>query len=192
MALDAVVAEIREKGRREAEAIRSETQKDVKEILVAAQEDVAAIKLAADEDVDRQTGHIIRQEVAAANLVVKRRFLNTQKGLLEEVYEAAVAAIADLPGDFHANAVRVLLERAVTEIPVGTVYCCERDQAGLEEALSREKKFGGYSFGGTVDIDGGILAESRDAKLQLDYSYATLLGEVWESGLKEASDILFG
>ncbi len=192
MALDAVVAEIREKGRREADAIRSETQKNVTEILAAAQDEVVAIKLAADEDVERQTGHIIRQEVAAANLVVKRKLLNAQKGLLDEVYEVTVAAIADLPDEFHANAARVLLERAVTEIPVGSVYCCERDQAKLEEALSTDKKFGGYSFGGTVDIDGGILAESRDAELQLDYSYATLLGEVWESGLKEASDILFG
>ena len=46
--------------------------------------------------------------------------------------------------------------------------------------------------GNPVDIDGGILVEGEGGELQIDYSYRTFLAKVWESGLKDASDILFG
>jgi V/A-type H+/Na+-transporting ATPase subunit E len=42
------------------------------------------------------------------------------------------------------------------------------------------------------DIEGGVIVESRDGTLQIDFSYRTFLDQVWESGLKDASDILFG
>jgi V/A-type H+-transporting ATPase subunit E len=36
------------------------------------------------------------------------------------------------------------------------------------------------------------MVESKDGTLQLDLSYRTFLNMVWETGLKDASDILFG
>ena len=40
-------------------------------------------------------------------------------------------------------------------------------------------------------MEGGIIVESRDGTLQIDLSYRTFLNQVWETGLKNASDILF-
>jgi len=45
--------------------------------------------------------------------------------------------------------------------------------------------------GAPVEIPGGIVVESTDGDLQIDYSYRTFLDEIWESALKDASDILF-
>jgi len=42
-----------------------------------------------------------------------------------------------------------------------------------------------------VDIEGGVIIESKDRTLQIDMSYRTFLDGVWETGLKDASDILF-
>jgi V/A-type H+-transporting ATPase subunit E len=42
-----------------------------------------------------------------------------------------------------------------------------------------------------LKTDGGIIVESDDGQLQVDYSYRTFLNQVWESGLKDASDSLF-
>ena len=50
----------------------------------------------------------------------------------------------------------------------------------------------GLRVGEPVDIDGGILIEGEGAELQIDYSYRTFMNKVWESGLKDASDLLFG
>jgi len=192
MALDAVVGEIRDKGIRESEAIRSEAKTEVDAILAGAQEQVIAIKTAAEEEANRQEGYIMAQEVAAANLSVKRATLNAQKDVLDEVYTRVVADIAALPDEFHRKAIRELCKKAAKELGEGVYYCNERDVAAVEDALSSLKTLSGFSLAGTKDITGGIIAESADGALQLDFSYSTYVSEVWESGLKDASDILFG
>ena len=87
---------------------------------------------------------------------------------------------------------RELCKRAAGELGEGVIYCNERDKPAVENALGSLKTLSGFSFVGTMDILGGIIAESRDGGMQLDYSYTTYLSEVWESGLKDASEILFG
>ncbi|CVK31431.1 V-type ATP synthase subunit E family protein [Methanoculleus bourgensis] len=191
MGLEAVVNEIREKGRREAEKIRAETRADVEEILKNAQDRAAEIKVSVEEEAGRTASHTINQEVSAANLVVKRQVLNAQKKLLDQVYSASLAAVGDLPAEFHEKALTELLKRAAKEIKKGVVHANERDLPVVEEIISRLKTLSGYTVGDPVDIPGGIIVESTDGELKIDYSYRTFLDEIWESGLKDASDILF-
>lgn len=191
MGLEAVVNEIREKGRKEVEAIRAETRTDVEEILKDAQTRAAGIKASAQEEADRAATHIINQEASAANLVVKRQVLNAQKTLLDQVYSASLTAIGDLPAEFQEKALTALLKRAVKEIKKGVVHANERDTPVVEAIISQTKTLSGYTVGAPVDIPGGIIVESNDGELQIDYSYRTFLDEIWESGLKDASEILF-
>jgi len=191
MGLEAVVNEIREKGRREVEGVRAETRADVEEILKDAQARAAAIKVSAEEEVDRAAAHIANQEASAANLVVKRQVLNAQKTLLDQVYSASLAAVGDLPAEFHEKALTDLLKRAAKEIKKGTVHANRRDLPVVEKVLGETKSLSGYTVGAPVEIPGGIIVESADGDLQIDYSYSTFLDEVWESALKDASDILF-
>lgn len=191
MGLEAVVNEIREKGRREVAAVRAETRADVEEILKDAQARAAAIKVSAEEEVDRAAAHIANQEASAANLVVKRQVLNAQKTLLDQVYSASLAAVGDLPAEFHEKALTDLLKRAAEEIKKGTVHANRRDIPVVEKVLGETKSLSGYTVGAPVEIPGGIIVESADGDLQIDYSYSTFLDEVWESALKDASDILF-
>ena len=191
MGLEAVVNEIREKGRKEAEAIRAETRSEVEEILKDAQTRAAGIKVAAQEEADRAATHAINQEASAANLVVKRQVLNAQKTLLDQVYSASLTAVGDLPAEFQEKALTELLKRAVKEIKKGVVHANERDTPVVEGIIARLKTLSGYTVGAPVDIPGGIVVESNDGELQIDYSYRTFLDEIWESGLKDASEILF-
>jgi len=191
MGLEVVIEEIRDKGTREADQIRKETQAEVASILGAAQEKAERIKLAADQDVLRQTTHIMSQEASAANLVVKRQFLNTQKDLLDKVYSAALSQIARLPEDFHRDAMKILLLKAKAEIPEGTIHCNTRDSEILSRILASDTSLKGYIMGDPVDIEGGVVIESKNGELQIDYSYRTFLNSVWETGLKDASGILF-
>lgn len=192
MGLEAVVEEIREKGRKEAEKIRADSRQDTDQILAAANRRVAEIKLAAEAESERQTSHIVAQEISAANLLVKRELLNSQKELLDEVYEATRAEIARFPESFHREAIKKLLTDVTKEITKGRVHCNARDMAATKSVLAENTKFAGFKLGDPVDIDGGILVEGEGEELQIDYSYLTFLAKVWESGLKDASDILFG
>jgi len=192
MGLEAVVEEIRENGRKEADKIRAESKLDVDQILAASNKKAGEIKLAAEEDAAKQSAHLVSQDVSAANLLVKRELLNTQKALLDQVYEATRKDIAALPESFHREAIKKLLTEAKKEIPAGTIYCNARDVAAAKAVIAENPEFAGFRLGNPVNIDGGLLVEGEGAELQIDYSYRTFLAKVWESGLKDASDILFG
>ena len=189
--LEKLVKEIREKAKAEADRLQAEAKADSDQILAAAGKKAETIKLTAEDEVKKQSGHIVSQDVSAANLLVKRELLNTQKALLDQVYEATRKEIVALPESFHKEAIRKLLADAKKEIPSGMIYCNARDQAAAK-ALVAEAEFSKFKVGAPVDIDGGILIEGEGAALQIDYSYRTFLAKVWESGLKDASDILFG
>jgi V/A-type H+-transporting ATPase subunit E len=191
MGLEAVVEDIRDKGKSEAEKIRAESRQEVERILAAANKRVAEIRRAAEEDVARQASHLMSIEVSAANLLVKRELLNTKKEMLNQVYQIALAEISRLPESFHKEAIKKLLTDVKKEMPKGTVYCNARDVPAAKAVISEHRDFAGFSLGNPIDIEGGIIVESEEGGLQIDYSYRTFLDRVWESGLKDASDILF-
>lgn len=191
MGLEAVLEEIREKGRKEAEAIRAESKADSDRILAEANRKVGEIKTATEEASAKQAARIVAQDVSAANLLVKRELLNTQKALLDEVYESTRAEIAKLPESFHREAIKKLLLEAKKELKKGSIHCNARDVAAAKAVLA-EAEFAGFTLGEPVEIDGGILIDGEGNELQIDYSYRTFMNKVWESGLKDASDILFG
>jgi len=190
--LKTLVREIREKARAEAEKIQAEAKANTDQILRAAAKRSETIKLTADAEVEKQTAHIISQEVSAANLLVKRELLNTQKALLDQVYEAIRKEVTALPESFHRDAIETLLTEAKKQIPDGKISCNARDMGALKALIAEHKEFSKFTIGEPVDIDGGILIEGEGGALQIDYSYRTFLARVWESGLKDASDILFG
>lgn len=192
MGLEVVIEELREKGKKEEDRIRQETQAEVRSILAEAQEKSGKIKLDADQEIERQTAHLMNQEVSAANLVVKRQLLNTQKDLLDQVYQAALLKIAGLPEDFQRAAMKNLLLKAKTEIQEGVVHCNSRDRETLTRLLGSDPALKGYVIGKAVETEGGVLIESKDGELQIDYSYRTFLDGIWETGLKDASEMLFG
>jgi V/A-type H+-transporting ATPase subunit E len=192
MGLEAVVEEIREKGRSEAVRIQAESKQDVDKILAIAYKRVEEIKLAAEAESEKKTAHIIGQDISAANLLGKREILNSQKALLDEVYEATRKEIAGLPESFHREAIKKLLTEAKKEISKGMVYSNARDLAAVKAILAENPGFAGFKLGDPVNIDGGVIIEGEGAALKIDYSYRTFLAKVWESGLKDASDILFG
>jgi V/A-type H+-transporting ATPase subunit E len=191
MGLEAVVEEIRDKGKSEAEKIRAESRQEVGHILAAAHKRVAEIKVAAEDDVARQAAHLMSIEVSAANLLVKRELLNTKKEMLNQVYQTTLTEISRLPESFHKEAIKKFLTDVKKEMPKGTVYCNARDVPAAKAVLSEHRDFAGFSLGNPIDIEGGIIVESEEGGLQIDYSYRTFLDRVWESGLKDASDILF-
>ena len=65
MGLEAVVEEIREKGKKEAEKIRAESKQETDKILAAAGKRAGEIKLAAEAESVKQVSHIIGQETSA-------------------------------------------------------------------------------------------------------------------------------
>ena len=179
MGLEAVVGDIKEKGRKEAAEIQARTAAEVTSILEEAQEKAAAIKQTAEDDVQREVTRVVNQEVSAANLAVKRETLNAEKDTLERVHAATLARIGDLPADSHAQALRYLLPQAAADVGGGTVYCNARDVSIVKEILAENADLSGFSVGNPVEIEGGVVVESADGRMKVDYSYRTFMETVW-------------
>jgi V/A-type H+-transporting ATPase subunit E len=190
MELEAVAVDLQEKAKREAGAIREETRRETERILSAAQQRAGEIKIAAEGEANRQAARLTDLEVSSASLAVKRMLLNTQKDLLDQVYRATIDAIGRLPENFRKDSLKNLLLKTRKEIKEGSVFCSGRDAQALKEILAGSE-FAGFRFGGTLEIPGGIVVESANGQLKIDYSYRTFLDRVWEAGLKDASDLLF-
>lgn len=191
MGLEAVIAEIREKGRSEAESIIKEAEARKVEVLTTAQQKAESIKTTARDEVEKTVSHIISQEEAAGQLIVKRQILNKQKELMDDVYRQVLDKVSAMPDSFHQESITSLLKKAKKEIAAGNVSCNARDETSLKTVL-KESEFSNYTFGKVIDIDGGVIVESENGELQVDFSYRTFLNQVWESGLKDASDTLLG
>ena len=84
-----------------------------------------------------------------------------------------------------------MLATAKAEIGGGRVRV-NRDDLSIIEALVKEPGFDVFTVGPPAEIEGGLVAESNDRAFQVDHSYRTYLNRVWESSLKDASDLLFG
>jgi len=191
MGLEVVVDEIKAKGDAKAAAIKADAEAQAKTIMSEANSRADEIKLAAEKEAEIQSERIVVREVANANLVVKREALNAQKELLDKVYAEAEKEIENLPADVHAKAVTELLKEAAKQIQKGVIYTNSRDKAAAEAAIA-QNSLSGFTFGGIIDIAGGVVIKSTDGQLTLDFSYQTFMAGVWESTLKDASEILFG
>jgi len=112
MGLDAVIAEIKEKGRNEAEAIIQGGNSRKDELLGAAKQEIELLKQSVKDDVEKNLSQIISQEEAAAHLVVKRQILNTQKDLMDQVYSQALEKILEMPESFHKEAITSMLKKS--------------------------------------------------------------------------------
>ena len=191
MGLEAVISEIQQKGRLEADRIRHDGEIDSERILRDAQQRSDEIKLQAEADVVRQVESVLSRETSSANLVTKRATLNAEKELLDQVYGVALAAIRNEPPAFHERALRNLLTTAKAEIGGGRVRV-NRADLSIVDALVKDPEFATFTVGPPAEIEGGLVAESTDGAFQVDHSYRTYLDHVWESSLKDASDLLFG
>jgi V/A-type H+-transporting ATPase subunit E len=191
MGLEAVVSDIQEKGRKEAEAIRKETQADVDKILKEALKKVESIKLTAEEEVQTVITRMMAQEDSAANLIVKRQLLNAQKEVLNEVYRETLNEISKLPSTLHTQVLTSLLHQAAGEMKAGVVYASDRDAGVVKDLIANDRTLSGFRFGGTVDTEGGIIVENVEGTIKIDLTYRTFLNGIWETGLKDAADILF-
>jgi V/A-type H+-transporting ATPase subunit E len=191
MGLEAVIQDIQAKGNKEVEVIRQETQAEVQAILKAAQERVEALKIAAEKEIQEHIQRLMAQEDSAANLIVKRQLLNAQKEVLDQVYGVTLKALAGLPASFHREVLAGLLRQAAKDIREGVVFVNERDAPLAKELIAGDEALSGFRYGGTAGIEGGILVETSDRSMKLDLSYRTFLDQIWETGLKDAADILF-
>lgn len=184
MGLEKVVADILEKGKEEAERIRKEGAAEAEPILKQAREEAARIKARKEAEISKIVEKIRTREIASAKLEVKKIKLTSEKEALDQVYAQAIEKLKNLPREKNERLLKALIEKGKREVGNGHIYCSQRDAEFV-------KRMSDLKFAGTINCIGGVIIESSDKTIKLDYTYETLLNSVWEKNVKEIANILF-
>lgn len=183
MGLDAIVGEIKAKGRAEADKISEETSSEVSKIIAEAQASAAKLKAAKEEAVRKEIDRLRQQEVSSANLEVKKAKLNARKEVLDEVYEDAKESVKKLPAEKNQKLLKSIIEK--NQNSNARIYSRNKDKQAIKKLTKLE-------YAGEIDCIGGVVIENEDGTEVLDFKYDTILKNVSEQSLKQVSDILFG
>ena len=91
-----------------------------------------------------------------------------------------------------------LLAKARTEIDVATVYVNGQDESLLKDAsrgISKDASKDASKESLKVvpkDIDGGLIAETADGKISVNYSVEELISNLMEKKAGDVNEVLFG
>ena len=168
MGLDAIVEEIRAKGRIEADKIGEEASLEVSKINAEAQASAARLKAAKEEAVRKEIDRLRQQEVSSANLEVKKAMLNARKEILDEVYEAAKEAVKKLPAEKNQKLLKSIIEK--NENNNARIYSRNKDKQTIKKLTKLE-------YAGEIDCIGGVVIENDDGTEVLDFKSHQLLSE---------------
>jgi vacuolar-type H+-ATPase subunit E/Vma4 len=179
MSLEDIKEEIKTKAKKEAAAILQKVDKENEILLQDAKEKAAALRKEQEEMLKNELALIEKKAKASSELMMKKAILTEKKILVEEVINEAKDKLVSLPKDERKKLLNKIIERAGKEIEVGTIYCSKNDQ----EIITGNTKPG--------KLAGGIIAETPDGSISVDYSFETLLEEYKEKNIEKISEMLF-
>ncbi len=183
MGLEIVVKDIQEGARAEVSRIKAEGDAKASEILNEAKEvqkkTLGDSLVKAEEDLQ----NLHQQVISSANLEVKRITLNKRKDLLDKVYVQTVEKIKSMPASKKEELLKNILSKY--EASGARVY-------SSKDSEDIVKKLTSLSYAGNIGSIGGIILENEDGTVRLDFTYDSILKNVYERSLKQISDILYG
>lgn len=180
MGLDKVKEEVLIKSKEKANQIINEGKLEAEKLIKEAEGNVAEFKKKVDAEAKKSAEDVKKKELASSELEIKKLFLQEKKNAINKVFKEAEKRIKGLSHDERAEHVKKLLDKANKEINVKFVYCNKKDSKLVEDFEVEES-----------DILGGIIAESDDRAVRVDYSYETILESIKEQNLQDLGNILF-
>ncbi len=187
MGLEKVKQEILEKARKDAAGIVGAAQAEAKAVMRASEKQMQNYERLVDEDAGRSVEQMKRRELASAELELQKQVLAAKNELIETVFSQAMKKLGQLGDKKREAHVKGLLDLARKEMNVAVVHCNSKDVEFLEGGSSDKLKVIKND-----SISGGIVAESPDRKLKVDYSYETVLEQTKSKVLSDVARLLFG
>lgn len=191
MGLEKVKQEILERAQAEADKAVEDAQSEAKAMMKSAEKRIAGYGRMMGEDLEALSNAVKRKEVASAELELKKQLLCAKSELIEGVFGEVRKKLRSLPDKKRESHVTALLDAARKEMStsIAVVQCSSRDARFVEASGSGSSRLKVMK---NDEMLGGIVAESPDDRLRVDYSYETVLGQVKAKVLGDVAKILFG
>lgn len=185
MALDKVVGDIMESARKDADQIIQAAEKERETLFAEARKRAESAQKEKNKQLEDALKRLRQQEVSSAELEAKRIVLNAKKETLDIILRDTLQKLSRLSDADKSRIYNRILSKAVKVIPDPKVYCPKGDAkllAGVAGLKSVEE----------TDMEPGLILESGDGMVRLDYRFRTILDGIWEKELKNVSNLIFG
>jgi V/A-type H+-transporting ATPase subunit E len=185
MSLNKVVDEILRKGEERKREIIQLGQKERDEQVLQADNKIQESLQKAEKRTEAKIAQIEQQEVSSAELESKKTLLVAERQVMEELREQVLEELAEYPADKRKKMYSKLISTAKKELGDCYVYSNQDDKALLQLPI-------GMNSGGVVPCRGGLVFESKDRSVRLDFRFESVLDDVWNKNMKEIHTRLFG
>ena len=184
MALESVTKEIEADAQARAAVILKQRDKEVAEINAKADAQIAEMKEKQDKKVAETVGNLARQERSSAELESKKVVLSKKKEVLNCAFETSLRDLENMPADKKLAYYKAMVASAKDVIPEPKAVISVNDKFSAAD-------LGVSSVEQSSKVRSGIILQSEDGKIEVDMQFSVLLKSVWDSNIKEISEILF-
>ena len=181
MGLEAVKEEILGNAKEQANSLLAEGRREASRLIKDAEKKIEEIKSKAEEATKKSCEIIKRQELASADLEIKKITSETKKQIIENLFAEVRRKLESLDDKKRDGYLKKLIERAKKDIEVSFVYCNKKDSKFLKGINPEE-----------INIIGGIIAENKDRTIRVDYTFESMLQSIKENELQNMNKITFG
>lgn len=181
MGLARVKEEILRKAKSEATSVVKEGKAELEKSVKEAQERIEEKRKEAETELRDFLENMEKKELSATEFELRKELFQKKRELMNSVFERAEARLIKSSPAKKELFLKKLLNEARKEINVKRVY----------STMENKKFILGLEFHET-EMKGGLIAETADKSVRVDYSFETLLQDVQEKNLPSIANILFG
>ncbi len=160
--------------------MRKRNEKDLKE----ADQKIERSQKTEEKDLQDLLKRLRTQELSSAELEAKKVVLNQRKEYLERTFRESLHDLSTMSPKEKSGLYKKIIAGGKKTIHHPKVFCPKGEAdllAGLRGCESLTE----------IDMESGLILESEDGLVRLDYRFKTILESIWEKELKNVSNILF-
>ena len=181
MGLEKIREEILQKAESAEKVILAEAVTKVEQIKNTAKDKIKQLEEEAAQKLDAEKRALINKEQSLANIEAQKLIFETKRGTINNTYNQAFEKIKKISKNEREAIVKKLLEQARKEIDVKVVYANDTDATFIDKSLTIKP----------LDTEGGIICETEEDTIRVDYTFSTIFQDIRENTIKETSKILF-
>ncbi len=178
MSLNKVVDEILRMGEEKKQEIIRLGEKERDEQILQAEKRIEEYRLKEEKKARSLVAQLEQQDLSSAELESKKILLAAQRRAMEDLKGQVLAALAEYPADKRKKMYSKLVATAKKDLGECYVYSNKEDRALLQLPA-------GMTGGGVIDCIGGLVFESKDRSVRLDFRFESMLEEIWNKKLQE-------
>ena len=180
-----MIDDILRKGEERAQEIIRQGERERDEPVRSADAELKTNSESAHKRAEAQITQLEQHELSSAELESRKMLLSAQREVLEDLRERILAELAVYPEDKKQMLYAKLFSKAEGILGDCYVYSNKADNALLKRSPR-------VASGGTIDCLGGLVFETMDRTVRLDYRFETMLEEIWGKKMNEIYTQLFG